>query len=99
MGKSSGGSDSADKANALLQEQLDLAKQQTAFKLQSLQSNAMNVLKSQGGLNWNAKAPSNDDFLAMQQQVSGSDVNPAPAPNPIPTPKPTPERRVFPYVI
>ena len=88
MGKDSGGSGSADKANQILQEQLNDSRQQTAFKLQYLQSDAMNVLKSQGGLNWNAKAPSNDDFLAMQNAVNDNSSQ-APTANPMPTPKKT----------
>jgi hypothetical protein len=59
MGGDGGGGSSAaaDQSNKLLQEQIDIQQRQYQQQLSSLSEEQFNIIKSQGGMNWNAGAP------------------------------------------
>lgn len=50
-------SEEAEKSNELLQKQLDEQKREEQQQLQALSQQEFNIVKSQGGLNWNAQKP------------------------------------------
>ena len=56
-GGGGGGSSAADQSNKLLQEQIDIQKRQYQQQLSSLSEEQFNIIKSQGGMNWNANSP------------------------------------------
>lgn len=57
-GGGDGGSSAAvDQSNKLLQEQIDIQQREYQKQLQSLSEEQFKVIKSQGGMNWNAGAP------------------------------------------
>ena len=61
-GKGGGGGDSAsNQANKLLQEQIDIQKQQERQKQKALAEQEMNIIKSQGTMNWSSAAPTGID--------------------------------------
>ena len=73
-GGGDGGSSAAvDQSNKLLQEQIDIQQRQYQQQLQSLSEQQFKVIKSQGGMNWNAGAPvgisgtTSDEWKSSQQ--------------------------------
>ena len=56
-GKGGGASKEADKSNQLLQEQIDQQKREEQDQLRALSEQEFNIVKSQGGFNWNAQKP------------------------------------------
>lgn len=57
MGKGGGGDDSAKKSNDLLQQQVNTQKQEELNKKNQLSQQEFGIIKSQGVMNWDAKAP------------------------------------------
>jgi len=56
-GGGGGDSGAADRSNQLLQEQIDIQKRQEKQQLQAVSEQQFKIIKSQGGMSWDASAP------------------------------------------
>ena len=73
VGGGGGSSAAADQSNKLLQKQIDIHQSQYKQQLQSLSEEQFKIIKSQGGMNWNAGEPVGISGTTSEEWKSSQD--------------------------